>query len=144
MPLPTTRVIPSSWSDRHRPTAVSAMTAEVTVTRPVPGETWDPATGTTAPATATAVYSGPARIQGLTSEAAQAIVGGQFTATRAWRVSVPVAASGAVPVKVADLVEVNACEDQSLIGLDLRVADITGGSVVWQTDLLCHANLRGQ
>jgi hypothetical protein len=139
-PLPTTRVFPPAWSQRHRPTAVSAMTATVTVTRPGDGETYDPATGTTTPAAGTTLYEGDARIQGLTSRSAQAVIAaGQFTATRAWRVSLPV--PGGSPA-VGDLVHVDDCEDQSLTGRDLRVADITGGSLVWQVDMLCHANVR--
>lgn len=139
MPLPNTRVVPASWSARHRPTSAAAMTATVAVTRPGVGETYDPVTGTTIPAAATAVWSGPARIQAITSAARVQIVAGQLTAPRAYYVGLPLPDSEIV--RVGDLVDVTSCEDDALVDRQLRVADVAGASLVWQRDLICTSDL---
>lgn len=139
MPLPNTRVIPSSWSARHQPTSAAAMTATVAVTRPGVGETYDPVTGTTIPAAATAVWSGPARIQAITSDARVQILAGQLTAPRAYYVGLPLPDSEIV--RIGDLVNITSCEDDALTGRVLRVADVAGASLVWQRDLTCTSDL---
>jgi len=142
VPLPNTSVVPAAWSARHRPTSAAAMTATVAVTRPVPGETYDPVSGTTIPAAATAVWSGQARIQAITSAARVQIVAGQLTAPRAYYVGLPLPDSEIV--RVGDLVEVTACEADALIGTTLTVADVAGASLVWQRDLICTADLAAE
>jgi hypothetical protein len=115
------------------------MTATVAVTRPVPGETYDPVTGTTIPTLPESVWSGAARIQAVPAPSRGQIVAGQLAAPRSYYVGLPLPDSQIV--RVGDLVDVTSCEDDALTGRALLVADVSGASLVWQRDLICTIDL---
>lgn len=137
MPLPTTTVVHGAFAARHAATVASPMTATVVITRPVVGETYVPATGTTTPAASTAVYTGDARVQALGGQATERIAGGAITTTRIYLVQVPASEDG---VQVGDQVVVTGVDE--LTGSTLTVADIGGASTAWSRDLRCTVNLR--
>jgi hypothetical protein len=109
----------------------------VVITRPVDGEVYDPATGTTTPAAPVAVYSGDVRVQALGAQAAERISGGEPTTTRAYLVQLPLDEDG---VQVGDHVVVSGVDE--LATATLTVADLGGASTAWSRDLTCTVNLR--
>lgn len=133
MPLPTTRVIPSGWSDHHRPTAAATMTAECVITRPSGGGTTGP-DGTWTPSPATTLYTGACRVQALPTNE-RLLVRGDATETHR-RYLVAVEWDSADPA-IGDLVAVTTSVDPHLTGKTLRVIDIRYGSEQWQRDLIC-------
>jgi hypothetical protein len=113
------------------------MAATVAITRPLTTETYDPLTGTTTPGTATAVYSGDARVQALGAQAAERIAGHAHTTTRDYLVEIPLAEDG---VRVGDQVAVTGVDE--LATATLTVADVGGASTAWSRALTCTVNLR--
>lgn len=137
MPLPNTRVIPAAWSAHHAPAAEAGMTATCTITRPNPSAgTLDTATGVYTDAAPTTVATGiPCRVQ----------TPGRFP-RRNWPQAAPdvtrqgylVAVPNSTPVvHVDDLVTIDTATGTALVGVVLRVIDVTEGSEVWQRDLTC-------
>lgn len=136
-PLPASTVVHGALVARHAATLASAMTVTVAVTRPGVGEVYDPVTGSTTPAAATAVYSGAARVQALGAQATEQVAGLAHTTLREYLVQVPVSEDG---VQVGDRVTVTGVDE--LTGATLVVADVAGASTAWTRDLRCTVNLR--
>lgn len=133
MPLPNTRVIPTLWSDHHRPTAEGGMTATCVVTRRDPVGTTD-AAGRWTPTTPTTLYTGPVRVLALTPRRGVLVVGDAQETVRRYQVSLRFD----VPeIRIGDLVAVTGSVDSGLFGKQLRVADVALGSEEWQRDLIC-------
>jgi hypothetical protein len=123
---PHDQVVHPRWSEHHRPTTSSTLTADCDVTRQDGHGVTGPA-GVFTPSAATVVYTGPCRIQALTSRSARPVVVGEAQETRhRYQVSL---LWDAAQVQIGDLVTVT--------GKRLRVTDIQYGSEQWQRDLAC-------
>jgi len=135
MPLPGYQAVPVGWATTHRPTAESAMTTRVDLTRTGPPGDWSPTTGPTSAVTAPYATGVPARVQRLASQSRGAEAAGQDVTTGTYLVAVPMAVP---PVQVGDRVTVtDNPADEHLIGRVLTVDDVTYGSTPWQRDLVC-------
>lgn len=133
MPLPGTRVIPAGWSAHHRPAATDTMTASCVITRPAGTGTSSP-DGTWTPGLATAVYSGPCRVQALDTDERLRARGETQETQRRYLVAVRY---DAADLALGDLVAVTSAVDPHLAGKKLRVIDLRYGSEQWQRDLIC-------
>lgn len=138
MPFPGTQVIPSAWSEHHRPVVAGSMTARVALYFPADEYSWPPVT----PTTDDPVWEGVARIQAATSSS-DAVPAETPVKTRPYLVTVPL---GAFPAEIplgepgAYLV-VTAAEDAAFVGRRLTIHDVQHGSLVWERDLICEYNL---
>lgn len=139
--LPNTRLIPDGWEAHHAPTAEQAMTAECVITRPASNGTpvFDAETGRSLHPDPVTVYTGAVRVQ------RSALTGGNIdvvadkpTPLRQYVVSLPLTAP---QIQVADRIAVTAATDPLMVGKILTVADVRGGSLVWQRDLLCDEHV---
>jgi len=133
MPLPGTGLFDPGWSEFHRPTATTAMTAECVITRRGAGGT-TAADGTFTPAAATTVYAGPARLVALWTNERLLARGETQETHRRYQVSIR---HDAAEVKLGDIVAVTAAVDAGLVVRRLRVIDIRYGSEQWQRDFIC-------
>lgn len=146
-PLPGTTVLGAAFSEHHRATAESLMTATVRIDRRTDSPDdddagWDPDAGATPPAADDEVWTGPARVQAQASGVLNPEVAEQTVTTRDYLVSLPVAVP---PLRVGDggdVITVTACpDDPQLVRRRLRVADIPHGSVLWARDVIATDDL---
>lgn len=135
MPLPATRVIPDGWETHHQPVAEGQMTAEGTVTRQADATGFDEASGRSVYPSATPVYTGPMRVQASQRLGSQQTMGDRLVPIKRYQVAIPV---GTAAVLVNDVVTVTAATDPEQVGLTLIVIEVTGGSLLWQHDLVCE------
>lgn len=139
--LANSRMFPTTWEQHHAVCAERAMTAECVITRPASNGTpvFDEETGRSQHPDPTTVYTGVCRVQ------RSALTGGNVpviadkpTPLRQYVVSLPLAAP---QIQVGDVVEVTSATDSLMVGKRLSVADVRGGSLVWQRDLLCDEHV---
>lgn len=135
---PGSTVIDPRWETHHRPTAESVMTGDCVITRPDPAAppVFDPVTGSTTRPVIT-VYTGPCRLQALTVADNARLQAEQQTTIHTYQVSLPYAAD----IAVEDTVLVTAASDPTLPTRQLRVTDVTRGSLVWQRDAIASDDL---
>lgn len=142
MPLRATRVIHKSFSTAHQPTAESAMTATVTITRrPTSSGTLNKTTGTVTNTDPTVIAAdSPARVQPVTRGTARHVVSGEQLVTEYdYLVQVPAAVTG---VLVDDVVTIDEAPGfPSLAGVLLRVVALPHGSEGFTLDLGCREDL---
>lgn len=137
MPLPGSRVIPAGWEAYHRPVLETTRTATITFRRFSGPPVHDPETGSTSRPTVV-VFSGTCRIQDHVTNAAGAFVAGAERITvHAYQVSLPVEAD----LELDDVGTVDASNDPTLTGRELRVIDIQRGSLLFERDVICTDNL---
>lgn len=135
MPLPGTRVIHPDWSAHHRPTATGAMTATCIIRRRGEGEGTTNPDGTVDPPAAVTIYTGPCRLQALTTNERIEVAGDTQDTVR--RYLIPVEWDAAL-IEVGDEVEITEAKDPQAAGIKLRVVDIRYGSEQWQRDLVAE------
>lgn len=137
MPLENSRVVPVGWEAHHRPVLETTWTATVTFQRPNGPAVFDPATGSTTQPKAV-VFTGAVRIQHKEIGTASATVaaGEKVTAHR-YQVSGPVE----MDLRTDDVGTVDACDDPTLTGRELRVIDVQRGSLLFERDVICIDNL---
>lgn len=134
MPLSGSHVIHPRWSEHHRPTATSAMTAECIITRATGPGTTAP-DGTYTAAARTTIYTGVCRVVARPVINEGVKVAGETQEThRHYQVSIR---HDTPEILIDDLVEVTVAVDAGLAGKKLRVVDVAYGSEQWQRDLLC-------
>lgn len=128
-------VIPPGWEAHHAPVAEGGMTAQCVVTRrPSTERGWDEAAGRSVYPPAEQVYAGPFRLQrGGASASRGTVAGGTVETERDYQVSLPLAAP---ELRVNDRVECVDAVDPQAVGLVLRIAELRGGSLVWQRDYM--------
>jgi hypothetical protein len=98
------------------------MLDSVTITRSTGGTTFDENTGRETPASPTAVYTGPCKVQrrNVAEQASEA--GERLVTTQAVEIHVPIAATG---IRVGDAAEVTAAAlDPALVGRRFRVTGL--------------------
>lgn len=137
MPLPGTRVIHPRWSERHRPTATSAMTSTCVITRAAStGEgAVTAADGTWTPGQRTTIYTGPCRVVPETSNE-ERIPTQDMQVTRR-RYAVMIRWDGDA-FQIGDQIQITEAADPQLAGKAFRVVDVTYGSEQWQRNLLAE------
>ncbi|MEU7597282.1 DUF6093 family protein [Streptomyces sp. NPDC039022] len=107
-----------------RAAAAELMRETVALYRPGSGD-FDWSTGTTTPAPATTLYSGPARVKPLTAEGREVDAGEQpltltrFTVSLPWTAPVP-----SVQPRPGDVVDILASPDARMVGLRLWVTGV--------------------
>lgn len=143
---PGTRVIPSDWSDSHRPVAEKTMTGSCEIRRP--GGTSGSYNSTTMTKTVTPHaphYAGFCRLQIRPTFTQDTASAEQPATTHSYLVTIPWnAASDGTELEVDDLVTMTAVDDNgdpSLVDRELVVRGITRGTLTWERDLLCEENL---
>ena len=143
MPLPTTRVIPVSWSEYHAPVARGGMNATV-VARAAGTTGWDPVTESRTYVPGAVLYSGPARVQrvdqGYDAEQAE-----EDVTARNYLVQIDYAAA---PVSVGQTLQVTECRNDpqlvtQTVNHRLVVTDVQYGSERFTRDLVCQLNMGG-
>lgn len=133
MPLPGSCVIHVRWSEHHRPTATSTMTAECVITRAAAvGTTADD--GTWSPPARATVYAGACRIvpSPARTELA-AVIGERRIIYRHYEIQIRY---DTAEIHTGDVLEVTAAIDAGLVGLTLRIADATYSSEQWSRVLV--------
>lgn len=144
------RVIPTDWSAHHRPLLTGTRDATVTLRRPggTPGE-FNEATGTY-PSVPFPAYFGlgateaNARIQVLSVGDQERLAAEQQVTTLGYAVMIDHAVDG---MQLNDVVTVTAMDnngDPWLVGREMSVEAIEGGSLHWERRLLCTDNLETQ
>jgi hypothetical protein len=112
------------------------MTAECTITRPSHVATFNESTGRATFPTATAVYTGPCRLQASQRPTGAGTTGGAQVVQYRYAVAIPADAS---PPQVNDQVTVTACAgDPTFVGRVLRIVDVLDGSLTWQRNLIAE------
>jgi hypothetical protein len=136
MPRPGTQVIPTGWSEHHRPTAESAMTDTVQLQRPPSAGVFDEIGGTSSYPAPTVLDVVPARIQRLPRRAGGDEVGDRPVEIQLYQVSLPVSSA---EVRANDqILVVDALSDPQLANVLLRVREVRLGSQLWERDLMCE------
>ena len=139
MPLQGARVIPVGWEAHHRPVLETTWTATVTFRRASGPAVFDPATGSTAQPK-TVVFTGLVQIQHHeTTAAGSTVAGAEKITSHDYQVSGPVE----MDLLPDDVGTVDASNDPTLTGRELRVTDIQRGSLLFQRDVICTDNLMG-
>jgi hypothetical protein len=143
MPLAGTRVIPSGWSDHHRPVVAGTRTGTVAWRKPAGTKgAFNGATGTQAATPATAYFTGSARIQALAEAGATSETGGQQVTITGYLVTVAWDATDQFEVDdLGEVAAVDANGDPGLVGKTLIVKSVARGSLVWERDLYCTLDL---
>lgn len=137
MPLEGSRVIPAGWEAYHRPVLDTTRTATITFRRFSGPPVHDPDTGSTDRPKAV-VFSGTCRIQDHVTNAAGAFVAGAERITvHAYQVSLDVEAD----LQIDDVGTVDACNDPTLTGRELRAVDLQRGSLLFERTVICVDNL---
>jgi hypothetical protein len=136
MPFPGSRVIVPRWEAHHRPVLATTRTAMITFRRISGPPVHDPATGST-DQPRTVVYTGSCRIQEHQINAHSAVAGAELITTHAYQVSLDVAAA----LQKDDIGTVDASNDPTLVGRELRVNDIQRGSLLFERDVICIDDL---
>lgn len=139
-PLPSTRVIPAAWAVHHRTAALGTMTATCTVETGGEG-TWAPDTGGV-PGTPTTLYAGPCVVTDMTRTTRVRDVAGQALAEHPYTVGI---APTAPAIPEGARVKINTCaDDPLLVGLVLRVVDVSHESLMLERVLTCDLDLHNQ
>lgn len=141
MPRPTrsqgrtgTPVIPTGWTDSHRPVAEQTMRdATVRVRRPGATQAWSDAEQQMVETPIAPYYDGPARIRQLAPHFHTTVAAGERVATAHYLVVVPADVTPAVD----DLVTVTEVDDGHLQSRSMVVAQVTAGSLRWERDVYC-------
>lgn len=144
MPLPGTRVIHNRFQSAHRRGADATMTVQISFTRPGAGTpgAFDPATGTTgAPTGGAPVATTIARVQATAAADHPVDAAEQVVTLRGYRVSVPWDVTGLRVDDVGTVTSIGPDDDPDLLGARLRIRDVAVGSITWQRDLVCEADL---
>jgi hypothetical protein len=136
MPFPGSKVIQPGWEAHHRPVIATTWTATVTFRRFSGPPVFDPDTGSTS-RPKVVVYSGTFRIQEDQVTAHQADAAAQKITTHNYQLS------GAVEVdlQIDDVGTVDASNDPTLVGRELRVTDVQRGSLLFERTLSATDNL---
>lgn len=135
MPLPGTRVIPPTWSEHHRPTATNAMTATCVITRRS-GAGTTAADGTFTPSPATTVHEGPCRVvPRATDEGRHRTTGEGQVTPRRYEIGIEY---DAPTVLLGDTVTITTAQDAGLVGMKVRVIDVSFSSEQWQRMLFAQ------
>lgn len=129
MPLPATRVIAKTWSDRNAAVSEAAMTSRCTITRPSTGRgTLNKTTGAvTNPGTDIGVDV-PCRITATPGDDRSSTTGEQDATWRRYYLAIP----AAYDLRPGDVVTITDGGDDAVLGRPLHVADVQYGSQVWQ------------
>jgi hypothetical protein len=133
MPLAGSRVSHPRWSEHHRPTATSAMTADCVFTRRA-GEGATGPDGTYTPPEPAEIYAGPCRVVEQRTAERIAIVGAARETHRRYLVAIR---HDAPEIHVGDVGEITRSADAGLVGKRVRVVDVQFGNEQWQRDLYC-------
>ena len=131
MPFPGSRVVPAGWEEHHRPVLATTWTATITFRRFSGPPVHDPVTGSTS-RPKTIVYTGPCRIQEHQVSANSTVAGAELITTHAYQVSLAVEAD----LRQNDMATVDACNDPTMVGRELRVDDIQRGSLLFERDVI--------
>lgn len=116
-----------------RAAALELQRETVTLYRPGEGA-FDWSTGTTAPASATAIYSGQARVKPAAQVGEEAEAGEQNVTLRDYIVSLPWSTVPSARPKPGDVLDVSASPDARMVGLRLWVTGVQYSSTatVWR------------
>lgn len=136
MSRPGSRVIPAGWEEHHRPVLATTRTATITFRRISGPPVHDPATGSTDQPRAV-VFSGPCRIQEHQLNVHSTVAGAELITTHTYHVSLSVEAD----LRQNDIGTVDASDDPTFVGRELRVNDIQRGSLLFQRDVICIDDL---
>ncbi|GAA5229262.1 DUF6093 family protein [Arthrobacter cryoconiti] len=131
-PLPGWQVIPDGWAEAHRPVVEQTLQSPATVYRISDG----PAPYPIPPgwSGSTIVWDNfNARVQEKSQRAGDIVVGDQPITQRQYLVVCPVGGPKLRAGERGDVVHV--------IGRELRIIDILGGTYEWELDLVCVENL---
>lgn len=137
MPFPGTRVIHQDWSRHHAAAAAGAATGTCEIRDPaVTGEeVFDPGTGQTTVTPAAPVYTGPCRVQALSSRDRPIDAVGEAVTTPPYLVQL---AFDAPAVGEGWPVKITACpDDAQLVGRTLTVRSVAYGTQRFTRDLYC-------
>lgn len=135
MPLPGARVIPARWSERHRLTAVRAMTATCVISRNVSQGSTGP-DGKFIPPSRTTIYSGPCRVvPRATDEGRHRLFGERTVTPRRYEIGIR---HDETDIHLGDLVTFTEAADPGLVGLTVRVIDVAYSSEQWQRQLFAQ------
>jgi len=140
MPLPNTKVFHPDWSARHYAVAEGQLTAQGTITRPMPA-VFNELLGYEVPAAPQVLYDGPLRVQRLPLSSLPTTIADREVIIREYQVTMPLAVNGrnTAAIQANDIVTVTGSDDDpQLVNRPLRVRDVRIGSLVWQRDLLCE------
>lgn len=144
MPLKNTRVIPTGWSAHHRRAAAGGMNATCELRGPSTDSTYDPDSMSSTATPGPLLWTGAARVQALTGDAATNDQAGQQVTVRGYLVQLDESdPANQVPQVDPDrtTVEVTACvNDARLAGRSLTVTDVQYGSERFTRDLICQDN----
>lgn len=110
------------------------MTAECVITRRNPAGTTD-VHGTWTPSAPTTVYTGPCRVQVLSTREHVVVVGEAQETRRRYLVAIR---HDAAIVHLGDQVLITSAVDPQFAGRILRVTDVGYGSEQWERDLNCE------
>lgn len=136
---PSTRVIPGDWNTTHSPVVDRAARGRCALRAPGDTQTWD---GTEMQTSSTTPYwTGPCRVQavgnGLAANSKITVEDREFTAD--YLVVVPHDVD-ALPGHLVDLLPQPsdvAGADGLLVGMTVRVEQVTFGTERWERDLFC-------
>jgi hypothetical protein len=136
MPLdsPAAGPIHPSWSAHHRPVAAGLMTAACTIAGAGGDGTTD-ADGDWTPGAGTPIYTGPCRLQALTTNERVEVAGETQTTVRRYLVAIE---HDAGEIEVGAMVTITAAVDAEAVGMTLRVVDVRYGSEQWERDLIAE------
>lgn len=134
-PIPGSRVIPTGWSEHHRPVAVGSMTGRADVLVTVPRTSILDEGGD-----ALVTEGVPCRVQQLNRASNGATIG-QEAHLRDYLVTVPVD----TPVDFragADghRLRITQADAQAAVGLELTIKQVLKGTLLWELDLICEHN----
>lgn len=141
-PLPGTRVIPKDWAAHHRPTVAGTWTATCTIRRPggTAGD-FDEETGKRPIEPYAAHYDGPCRVQAMVDAGEREAAGQQVTVAG---YLVVVERDTSAETEVGHVVKITAVDDNGhpdLVGRELTVTGVVYGSLAFERDLTCNADL---
>lgn len=135
MPLENTSVFHPGWNTHHRPTATSAMTSTCRITRRS-GAATTGTDGTVTPPAATPVYEGQCRVvPRATDQGVHRTSGDDVVTPRRYEVSLTY---DAPTILLGDTVTVTAAADAGLVGVSVRVIDVSYSSEQWQRMLFAQ------
>lgn len=142
MPLAWSKVIPTGWSQHHRPVTEGAMTAACLITRAGEGESvFDPETGEMTPPPRMTIYEGKCRVQQL-GEGTSVTVADQGLVIASTLVVVPWDVEHIWVGDHGDRVEITQTdEDEELLTRKLYVAAMLTASLRWERDLFCASDV---
>lgn len=135
-------MVPGQWSQAPRVVFAKTRTACVTIRRPGGAKgPFDDTTGTYPVTPEAPHFTGSARIQLLSTQAAQQLVAEQQITTTGYLVTVSL---DATEVQVDDVVTITGSDDNGdpiTVDHDLVVRSLSRGSLAWERDLICTDDL---